>query len=83
MRDSRVDAGTQLALPGAGKFTLDARRRFACVHTATDIYNELPPQLRWGDFDEVRVKSFDEIRQALSTAAGQPEALLPAQTVTR
>ena len=83
VRDSRVDAGTQLALPGAGRFTLDARQRFACVHTATDIYNELPPQLRWGDFDEVRVKSFDEIRQAFSTAAGQPVALLPAQTVTR
>ena len=83
VRDSRVDAGAQLSVPGSAKFTLDARQRFACVHTATDLYNELPPALRWGDFDEVRLKSFDEIAQAFTQAAGQPVALLPAQTVSR
>lgn len=83
VRDSRVDAGAQLSVPGSAKFTLDARQRFACVHTATDLYNELPPALRWGDFDEVRLKSFDEIAQAFTQVAGRPVALLPAQTVTR
>lgn len=83
VRDSRIDAGAQLAVPGSAKFTLDGRQRFACVHTATDIYNELPPQLRWGDFDEVRLKTFDEIAGAFSQAAGQPVALLPAQVVAR
>lgn len=83
VRDSRVDAGAQLSVPGSAKFTLDGRQRFACRHTATDIYNELPPQLRWGDFDEVRVKTFDEIASAFSQAAGQPVALLPAQPVAR
>jgi hypothetical protein len=83
VRDSRVDAGAQLSVPGSARFTLDGKQRFACVHTSTDIYNELPPALRWGDFDEVRLKSFDEIRQAFSQAAGQPVALLPAQAVSR
>jgi hypothetical protein len=83
MRDSRVDAGAQLSVPGSAKFTLDARQRFACLHTATDLYNELPASLRWGDFDEVRLKSFEEINQAFTQAAGQPVALLPAQTVSR
>jgi hypothetical protein len=83
VRDSRIDAGAQLSVPGSAKFTLDGRQRFACVHTATDIYNELPPQLRWGDFDEVRLKTFDEIAGAFSQAAGQPVALLPAQVVAR
>ncbi len=83
VRDSRVDAGTQLSLPGAGKFTLDGRQRFACVHTATDIYNELPPQLRWGDFDEIKFKTFDEVARAFTQAAGQPVPLLAAQSVAR
>lgn len=83
VRDSRIDAGAQLSVPGSAAFKLDGQQRFACVHTTTDIYNELPPALRWGDFDEVRLKSFDEIAKAFSQAAGQPVALLPAQTVTR
>lgn len=82
-RDSRVEPGTQVALPGKGRFTLDARHRFACVHTPTDLYNALPPPLRWGDFDEVRVQSFEQIAQAFSQVAGQPVPLLPAQTVPR
>jgi hypothetical protein len=82
-RDSRVEAGAQLALPGRGRFTLDARQQFACMHTRTDIYNELPPALRWGDFDEVRLKSFDEIAGALSRVSGQTVAVLPAQAVPR
>jgi hypothetical protein len=82
-RDSRLEAGATVALPGPGRFTLDGRQRFACVHTATDLYNELPPQLRWGDFDEVRVKSFDEIANAFSQVAGRAVAVLPAQVISR
>ena len=83
VRDSHVGAGTQVSVPGQARFTLDGRQRFACLHASTDLYNELPQTLRWGDFDEVRLKSFDEIRQAFSQAAGQPVALLPAQTISR
>ena len=82
-RDSRLEAGATIALPGPGRFTLDGRQRFACLHTATDLYNELPPQLRWGDFDEVRVKSFDEIANAFSQVAGRAVAVLPAQVISR
>lgn len=83
VRDSRVAAGAQFSLPGNGRFKLDGKLQFACVHTDTDVYNELPPQLRWGDFDEVRLKSFDEIAQAFSKVAGQPVAVLPAQAALR
>jgi hypothetical protein len=83
VRDSHVAAGAQLSVPGQARFTLDGRQQFACLHTNTDIYNELPAALRWGDFDEVRLKSFEEIRQAFSQAAGQPVALLQAQPVSR
>lgn len=83
VRDSRVEAGVQVALPGAGRFTIDARQRVACLHTATDVYNELPPTLRWGDFDDVRAKSFDEIAQGFAQAAGRAVAVLPAQSVAR
>lgn len=83
VRDSRVEPGMQVALPGPGRFTIDARQRVACVHAPTDLYNDLPPPLRWGDFDEVRVQSFEQVAQAFSQVAGQPVPLLPAQTVTR
>jgi hypothetical protein len=83
VRDSHVAAGAQLSVPGQARFTLDGRQQFACLHTNTDIYNELPAALRWGDFDEVRLKSFEEIRQAFSQAAGQPVALMQAQPVSR
>ena len=55
----------------------------ACEHTATDLYNEWLAAQRWPDFDEVRLKSFDEIAQAFTQVAGQPVALLPAPTVSR
>lgn len=82
-RDSRVEAGAQVALPGKGRFTLDARQHFACVHTPTDLYNDLPPPLRWGDFDEVRVRSLDQVAQAFSQAAGHAVPVLQAQPLPR
>lgn len=83
VRDARVEPGASVLLPGSGRFALDDKQRVACVHTDRDLYNELPPVLRWGDFDEVRLKSFDEIRQAFAQVAGKPVALLPAQLVPR
>lgn len=44
-------------------------RRFACVHAAREIYSELPPALRWGDFEDIGLKDFEAVR---SRFAGRP-----------
>jgi curli biogenesis system outer membrane secretion channel CsgG len=80
-RDPRIEAGALLALPGAGKFTLEARQRFACVHAPREIYNGLPPPLRWGDFDDIRLNGFEQIRQAFAQSSGLPVALVAARQV--
>jgi len=45
----------------------------------TEVYNDLPASLRWGDFDNVRLEGFEQIRQAFSQSSGQPIALALAQ----
>lgn len=80
-RDPRIEAGALVALPGAGKFTLDAKQRFACMHAPREIYNGLPPPLRWGDFDDIRLTGFEQIRQAFAQSSGLPVALMMARAV--
>jgi hypothetical protein len=80
-RDPRIESGALLALPGVGKFTLDAKHRFACVHAPREIYNGLPPPLRWGDFDDIRLTGFEQIRQAFAQSSGLPVALVAARQV--
>lgn len=63
------------------RFALDPGHRPTCLHGEREIYNESPPTLRWGDFDEVRLKGFGEVRQAFAQAAGRPLVLLDAQSV--
>jgi hypothetical protein len=63
------------------RFALDPGHRPTRLRGECEIYNELPPTLRWGDFDEVRLKGFDEVRQAFAQAAGRPLVLLDAQPV--
>ena len=35
----------------------------------------LPPPLRWGDFEDVRLGTFEEIRDAFAQVANAPVAL--------
>ena len=58
------------------RFALDPVRRPTRRRGEREIYNESPPTLRWGDIDEVRLKGFDEVRQAFAQAAGRPLVLL-------
>jgi peptidoglycan hydrolase-like protein with peptidoglycan-binding domain len=64
--DPRIEAGKRLRVPGAARFVLNPAASYACLHAPTEVYGDLPPPLRWGDFERVRVKSFDEIRQRFS-----------------
>jgi hypothetical protein len=40
-----------------------------------EVYNDLPPPLRWGDFDDVRLGSFGEIKAAFENVGKQPVGL--------
>ena len=70
VRDPRVEAGHAVTLPGAARFVLAEDQQFGCVHAPREVYNDLPPPLRWGDFEDIRLASFDEIRRRFEEASG-------------
>jgi curli biogenesis system outer membrane secretion channel CsgG len=80
-RDPRVEANAPLVLPGAQGFKVAAgaegvrQQTVGCLATEREIYNELAPQLRWGDFEDIRLGTFDDIRFAFSEVAKGPVAL--------
>ncbi|MDZ7653867.1 MAG: DUF4384 domain-containing protein [Burkholderiaceae bacterium] len=64
-RDPRIKADQPLTLPGRVPLELRAsagsNERIGCFNTPNEIYNSVPAALRWGDFDPLRLKSFDEV----------------------
>ena len=80
-RDPRVEANTPLVLPGAQGFKVVAggegvkQQTVGCLATEREIYNELPPPLRWGDFEDIKLGTFEEIRDAFLQVAKTPVAL--------
>ena len=81
VRDPHLEANTPLVLPGTQGFKALAggegvtQQGVGCFATEREIYNDLPPSLRWGDFEDIRVGTFDEIRNAFAQVAGAPVAL--------
>lgn len=76
-RDPMLKAGSVLMLPGKQPFDLalesvGAATRFACVGSPIEIYNELPPKLRWGDFEKIGFNDFAQLRAAFEQTAGRP-----------
>ena len=80
-RDPRIEANTPLVLPGAQGFKALAgaegvkQQAVGCLATEREVYNELAPQLRWGDFEDIRLATFEEIRDAFAQVANAPVAL--------
>ena len=80
-REPRIEADTPLALPGAQGFKVAAggegvtRQTLGCLATEREIYNDLPPPLRWGDFEDIKLGTFEEIRDAFLQVAKAPVAL--------
>jgi hypothetical protein len=70
VRDPRIDAGKPVLLPGGQRFVLNPAAQYACLHAPREVYGDLPAPLRWGDFEEIRLKSFDEIRAHFSQVSG-------------
>ena len=64
-RDPRVTANRALTLPGRAPMELRAaaagNEGVGCFTTPNEIYSSLPAALRWGDFDPLKLKSFDEV----------------------
>lgn len=69
-RDPRVEAGRPVQLPGQGRFVLNPAAEIACLHAPREIYGDLPPPLRWGDFEDIKASRFEEIRDMFSQASG-------------
>ena len=69
-KDPRVEVGRPVQLPGPGRFVLNPAAEIACLHAPREIYGDLPPPLRWGDFEDIRASRFEEIRDMFSQASG-------------
>lgn len=75
-RDPRIEADQLMTLPGGQGFRITADKpgtqKLACLVAPREVYNDLPPPLRWGDFEDVRLKSFGEIKDAFERAGKLP-----------
>jgi len=64
VRDPHLEANTPLVLPGTQGFKALAggdgvtQQGVGCLATEREVYNELPPSLRWGDFEDIRLGTF-------------------------
>jgi curli biogenesis system outer membrane secretion channel CsgG len=80
-RDPRIEANTPLVLPGAQGFKVVAgaegvtRQTVGCLATEREVYNDLPPPLRWGDFEDIKLGTFEQIRDAFAQVAKAAVAL--------
>jgi curli biogenesis system outer membrane secretion channel CsgG len=80
-RDPRIAANTPLLLPGEQGFQVLAggegvtQQTVGCLATTREVYNDLPPALRWGDFEDIRLGTFEDIRAAFAQVANAPVAL--------
>lgn len=69
-KDPRLEPGKPLLLPGAGNFVLNPAAQYACLHAPREVYGDLPPPLRWGDFEDIKLSSFEEIQSQFSRVSG-------------
>ena len=78
--DPRLAANQFVLLQNNAQMTLPRSASYACLHAATDVYSELPAALRWGDFEPLRLPTFEALRAAFAAAALGPVSLqtLPA-----
>jgi hypothetical protein len=73
-RDSRVQTGAALQLPGSMGFEIVMNPRgiaetVACFATERDVLPELPAGVNAGDFHPLPVASLDQLRQAFAKAS--------------
>lgn len=76
VKDPHVEPGKSLQLPGKNGFVLNPAAEFACLHAPKEVYSDLPPPLRWGDFEDIRLDNFQAIQTQFSEASGFPVQLV-------
>jgi Domain of unknown function (DUF4384) len=79
-RDPRLAAGQSLRLPGQARFTLSKQAQYACIQAPQEVYADLPAQLKWGDFEDIRLNTFEDIRQKFAEASGLKIELIHTKT---
>ena len=77
--DPRIEANVPMTLPGGQGFKIpaakDARQQtISCLVAPREVYQDLPPPLRWPDFEDIRLRSIGEIQEAFEAAAKAPIA---------
>lgn len=82
-RDPRLAAGQLLQLPGNARFTLSKQAQYACIQAPQEVYADLPAQLKWGDFEDIRLNTFADIRQKFAETSGLKIDLVQAETHNR
>jgi hypothetical protein len=77
--DPRIEPGKSLELPGGRRFgfTASDQLRIACLAVPREVYNDVPPALRWGDFQALNaVRGMDDVRRILEAVAKEPIAMV-------
>jgi Domain of unknown function (DUF4384) len=74
-RDSRVQPGTGVQLPGAMRFEISMNPRgvqetVSCFATERDVLPQLPAGVNAGDFDPLPVATLEQVRSAFAKATG-------------
>jgi len=79
VRDPRIEANDLLVLPGKNGFKVTSPRpgtiQLGCLAAPREVYNDLPPPLRWGDFEDIGLNSFEAIRQGFEKAGKNKVAM--------
>jgi hypothetical protein len=87
VKDPRIEAGEVLMLPGGRDFKITAEKavpqNVACMVAPREIYNDLPPPLRWGDFEDVKLSTFAEIKDAFEKAGKAPVVMFETKVEVR
>jgi len=68
--DPHIAPDKLIQVQSSERLALSAQARYACLFAGSEVYADLPAALRWGDFDEVRATSFEDIRDAFAKASG-------------
>jgi Domain of unknown function (DUF4384) len=70
--DSYLSSGVELTLPasGDGNGVLESEHQHACIFAPLEFYGDLPSQLRWPAFQNVRADSFEDICGIAERATG-------------
>ena len=75
MSDPHITPGKPVQLRSSDRLVLPDQARYACLMAGTEIYADLPAALRWGDFEPLKLPSFEAVQAVFAQVAGGPVSL--------